>query len=45
MLMNNGATGSPDPTTIMLTGILPEAFPNGLRWQFTKVEVRLYSKE
>jgi hypothetical protein len=45
MLMNNGATGSPDPTTIMMTGILPEAFPNVLRWQFTKVEVRLYSKE
>jgi mannosyltransferase len=45
MLMNNGAPGSPDPTTIMLTGILPESFPHVQRWLFTKVEVRLYSKE
>jgi mannosyltransferase len=44
MLMNNGAAGNPDPTTVMLTNTLPESFPTMLRWQFTKVEVRLYSK-
>ena len=36
--------GNPDPTTVMLTQIMPESFPRMLRWQFTKVEVRLYSK-
>lgn len=45
MLMNNGAPGSPDPTTVMLTSVLPESFPKMLRWQFTKVEVRLYSTQ
>lgn len=44
VLMNNGPAGKPDPTTAMLTKILPESFPKMLRWQFTKVEVRLYSK-
>jgi mannosyltransferase len=44
VLMNNGSTGNPDPTTVMLTKILPESFPKMLRWQFTRVEVRLYSK-
>jgi len=29
----------------MLTKILPEAFPRVQRWQFAKVEVRLYSKK
>jgi mannosyltransferase len=45
MLMNNGPPGKPDPTTVMLTKTLPESFPRILRWQFPKVEVRLYSKE
>jgi mannosyltransferase len=45
MLMNNGPAGNPDPTTVMLTNTLPESFPTMLRWQFPKVEVRLYSKE
>jgi mannosyltransferase len=45
MLMNNGSPGNPDPTTLMLTTILPESFPRVLRWQFSKVEIRLYSKE
>ncbi len=45
MLMNNGPAGNPDPTTVTLSQILPESFPTMLRWQFTKVEVRLYSKQ
>ncbi len=45
MLMNNGPAGDPDPTTVMLTRILPESFPKVQRWQFAKVEVRLYAKE
>jgi mannosyltransferase len=45
MLMNNGPVGNPDPTTTMLTKLLSESFPKMLRWQFTKVEVRLYSKQ
>jgi hypothetical protein len=44
MLMNNGPAETPDPTTGMLTQILPESFPKMKRWQFAKVEVRLYSK-
>ncbi len=44
MLMNNGPADNPDPTTVMLTDILPELFPRVLRWQFPRVEVRLYSK-
>lgn len=45
MLMNNGPAGKPDPTTVMLTQVLPESFPRMTRWEFTKVEVRVYSKE
>ncbi|HEY6370522.1 MAG TPA: glycosyltransferase family 39 protein [Candidatus Sulfotelmatobacter sp.] len=45
MLMNNGPAGSPDPTTIMLAKILPQSLPVMQRWEFAKVEVRLYSKE
>lgn len=45
MLMNNGAPDQPDPTTGMLSQTLAESFPKVQRWQFTKVEVRLYSKE
>jgi hypothetical protein len=44
MLMNNGGAGKPDPTTVMLTQVLSEAFPKMQGWQFAKVEVRLYSK-
>jgi hypothetical protein len=44
MLMNNGSVGNPDATTMMLTRVLPEQFPEEQRWEFTKVEVRLYSK-
>jgi mannosyltransferase len=43
VLMNNGPAGNPDPTTLMLTKILPESFPKMQRWQFTRVELRLYS--
>jgi len=44
MLMNNGSAGNPDSTTAMLTRVLPEVLPKEERWEFTKVEVRLYSK-
>jgi mannosyltransferase len=44
MLMNNGTEEKPDPTTVMLSERLPEFFPHVQRWQFAKVEVRLYSK-
>lgn len=43
-LIDNGPPGNPDPTTMMLTRTLPELFPNVKRWQFPRVEVRLYSK-
>ena len=43
MLMNNAPTGKPDPTTVMLTQVLAESFPKVQRWQFPRVEVRLYS--
>jgi mannosyltransferase len=43
-LIDNGAPGNPDPTTMMLTETLPELFPNVQRWQFSRVEVRIYSK-
>jgi mannosyltransferase len=44
MLMNNG-TDRPDPTTVMLTQLLPTLFPKNQRWEFTRVEVRLYSRD
>jgi mannosyltransferase len=43
-LIDNGPLGNPDPTTMMLTQTLPELFPNVKKWQFPRVEVRLYSK-
>jgi len=44
MLMNNGPAQNPDPTTILLTRILPEYLPRMQRWEFARVEIRLYSK-
>ncbi len=44
VLMNNGPPERPDPTTIMLTQVLPESLPRVERWQFPKVEIRLYSR-
>jgi hypothetical protein len=44
MLMNNQPLKGNDPTTANLTDILPESFPKVQRWQFPRVEVRLYSK-
>jgi mannosyltransferase len=44
MLMNNQPAWSADPTTTMLTQILSEQFPRVERWQFPKVELRLYSR-
>ena len=45
MLMNNGSAEKPDPTTVMLSRALPDSFPRMVRWQFTKVEVRVYSRK
>jgi mannosyltransferase len=45
MLMNNGPAERPDATTVMLAKTLPESFPRMENWQFTKVEVVLYSKQ
>lgn len=44
MLMHNGTAESPDPTTLMLNENLPEFFAKVQRWQFARIEVRLYSK-
>ena len=44
VLMYNGPK-LPDPTAVLLTKALPEWFPHVQRWQFPKVEVRLYSRE
>jgi mannosyltransferase len=45
MLMNNRPADKPDPTTLMLSQILPQSFPVMNSWQFNKVEVRLYRKK
>ena len=45
MLMNNGTPGKPDPTTMMLNQVLPEMFSTMQRWGFSRVEVRLYSRQ
>jgi hypothetical protein len=44
MLMNNHQGGSADSTTGMITQTLSESFPTMQRWQFMKVEIRLYSR-
>jgi mannosyltransferase len=45
MLMNNQPVKGSDPTTSMLTEIFSEGFPKIQRWQFPRVELRLYSRE
>ena len=45
MLMDNGPAGKPDPTTAMLTEVLPVSFPKVQSWQFPLVEVRLYGRQ
>lgn len=45
MLMNNGTAEKPDPTTRILTQVLPERFPIEQEWEFPKVQIRLYSKQ
>jgi hypothetical protein len=45
MLMNNGAPANPDPTTIMLSRTLSQSLPKVERWQFPRVEVRLYTRQ
>jgi mannosyltransferase len=44
LLIDNGPPGNPDPTTVMLTQVLPGLYPNLKRWQFPRVELRLYSR-
>jgi mannosyltransferase len=44
LLIDNGPPGSPDATTVMMTETLPQLFPNLQRWQFSRVELRLYGK-
>jgi len=45
MLMNNGTKEKPDATSVMLTRVLSESFASVNRWEFAKVEVRLYSRQ
>jgi mannosyltransferase len=45
MLMNNQPAWSLDPTTAMITQTFSDSFPKVQRWQFPKVELRLYSRE
>lgn len=45
MLMNNGTAEKPDPTTVMLTQVLPETFPKMQHWQLPRVEVCLYTED
>lgn len=45
MLMNNQPPWSVDPTTAMMTQIFSESFPKVQRWQFPRVELRLYSRD
>jgi len=45
ILMNNGSPEKPDPTTIMLSQVVPQMFPRMERWPFAKVELRLYNRE
>ena len=44
LLIDNGPPGNPDPTTVLLTQGLPQSFSKLQRWQFPRVELRLYSK-
>jgi mannosyltransferase len=44
MLMYNERDSHADPTTEMMDRSLPESFPKTQRWQFNRVEVRLYCK-
>jgi len=42
--MNNGTPEKPDATTMMLSEVLPRMYSHMQKWQFAKVEVRLYNK-
>ncbi len=44
MLMYNERDGHADPTTEMMDRVLPQVFPKAQRWQFNKLQLRLYSK-
>jgi mannosyltransferase len=44
VFMNNGPASNPDPTTLLLSQILGQSFPQIQRWEFVKVQVRLYSR-
>lgn len=45
MLMYNETDSHPDPTTEMVNQVVPESFSKMQRWEFYKVEVRLYSRK
>ena len=44
MLMYAEENGKPDPATEMLGRVLLQAYPSLQRWEFPKVELRLYSR-
>lgn len=44
MLMNSGGPENPDPTTQLQLNSLTESFGVMQRWQFARVEIRLYTK-
>ena len=44
LLIDNAQPGNPDPTTVLITQTLPQSFSKLQRWQFRRVELRLYSK-
>jgi mannosyltransferase len=44
LLVDNGPPENPDRTTVLLTQTLPQSFSKMQRWQFPRVELRLYTK-
>jgi hypothetical protein len=44
MLMYNGPK-LPDPTAVLLKEALPHSYPRVQRWEFSKVELLLYSRD
>jgi hypothetical protein len=44
LMMNNGGSDNPDPTTRMLRKVLPESLPVVQCWQSAKVETCLLTR-
>jgi mannosyltransferase len=44
LMYNESAALRPDPTTEMMSGVMAQEFPHMQRWEFRRVEVRLYEK-